>query len=168
MNHSIFGSLSPKFTYDLGGTTETTVMIDYWIPTKDEAEDNRDIYQESELEADRAIIDRGNFWTFEGRINLYKYGSLSLIRSKFEQIYKFNKKKVVLWKHRDREPFKDLQGNNILWYLKITPANLYTLDYRDILILSFKSLKEINFSDNSVIIAQPGEVVMTDTINVGV
>jgi hypothetical protein len=168
MNNSIFGNLAPKFVLNPGGSNETTVMIDYWSPTKDEPEEDRDLIQESELEADRAIIDRGSFWSFEGRVNLYKYGSLSLIRSKFEEIYKFNKKKVVLWKHRDREPFKDLEGNNILWYLKITPANLYTLDYRDILMLSFKSLKEINFSDNSVIISQPGEVVMADTINVGV
>jgi hypothetical protein len=167
IQRSIFGSMSPKFAFDLGGANETTVQVNYWVPITDEPMDDRDIIQDSELEADREIIDRGNFWLFEGRVNLYKYNSLSLIRSKFEEIYQFNKKKVVLWKHSDRQPYKDAAGNNVLWYLKVTPKNLYTLDYRDILILSFRSLKEVNHSDSSTIIPQPTEIIMTNEYQVG-
>lgn len=166
MNESIFGSTAPKFVFDLGGSNEKTVILDYWVPITDEPDDDRDILQESELEADRDILNRGNFWTFEGRVNLYKYKIPNLIRSKFEEIYQYNKKKVVLWKHRDGIQFKDKDGNNILWYVNVTPKNLYTLDYRDILFIKFRSLKEVNYSDNSTIIIQPSEIqiVMTDFI----
>jgi hypothetical protein len=164
---SIFGNMSPKFVYDLGGPNQYSVQLNYWVPTADEPTDDRDIIQDSELEADREIIDRGNFWLFEGRVNLYMYGSLVNIRSKFEEIYQFHKKKVVLWKHKDKEPYKDKNGNNVLWYLKVVPKNLYTLDYRDVLLLSFRSLKEVNHSNNSVIIPQPTEIIITDEINVG-
>jgi hypothetical protein len=167
MHRSIFGSIAPKFVYDLGGTNETEVIINYWVPTADEPDGDRDIIHEAEIEADREIIDRGNFWTFEGRVNLYKYGSPILIRSKFEEIYQFNKKKVVLWKHGDGEPFKDMLGNNVLWYMKVTPKNFYTLDYRDILFINFRSLKEIDFSDGSTIIPQPTEIIMTDIYKAG-
>lgn len=164
MKESMFGSTAPKFVFDLGGSNEKTVILDYWVPITDEPDSDRDLIQESELEADREIINRGNFWVFEGRINLYKYDSISFIRSKFEEIYQFNKKKVVLWKHRDGVQYKDKDGNNILWYLTVTPKNLYTLDYRDLLILKFRSLKEVNYSDGSTVVTQPSEIIMTDFI----
>lgn len=161
MNQSIFGSAAPKFVYDLGGENETIVLLNYWVTTIDEP-DSRELVHESEIEPDRDIIDRGDFWIYEGRINLYKYSSMTFIRSKFEEIYQFNKKKVTLFRHQDGEPFKDASGNNLLFYMKVTPTFLTTLDFRDILIVNFRSLGAVNHSDGSEILTQPSEIVATD------
>jgi len=161
MKESIFGSAAPKFVFDLGGENEATVILNYWVTTIDEP-DSREIVHESEIEADRDFIDRGDFWVYEGRVNLHKYSSMAFIRSKFEEINQFNKKKVTLWRHQDGEPFKDSNGNNLLFYMKITPTFLTTLDFRDILIINFRSLGAIDHSDGSDILIQPNEIVATD------
>lgn len=161
MNKSIFGEQAPKFVYNLGSLNQTEVLLDYWLPLRDEPEE-REIVNESSLESVRTIIDRGDFWTYEGRINLFKYESITAIRSKFEEIYQFNKKAVTLWKHRDGQPFKDKNGNNVLFYMKVIPKNLQTLDYKDILMVSFRSLKGIYFSNGTPIVPQLSEIIMSD------
>lgn len=139
MNRSIFGSAPPKFVYDYEGENEVSIDLDYWITTTDELED-KELIQESELEADREIISRGSYHVFEGRLNLYKYGSLVYAQNKFDTIRQYNNKKVALWKHRDGQPFKDGEGNIVLYHLRVIAKNLTSLDYRDVLFLKFRSL----------------------------
>ena len=164
VTESIFGSLSPKFVYDLGGANEATVFIHYWVPTKDEPETRKEIIHDSELEADRNIIPLGDYWAFEGYINLLKYPDLASRRSKFEEIYAYNKKVVTLWKHRDGQPFKDSAGNNVLFYLNATPKNFGTLDYRDVLILQFRSLTEVYFSNGAPTIPLISEIIINKNL----
>ncbi len=163
MSESIFGYRPPKFVYDSGGENETTVELDYWKLSNNGPE-NSEYIQESELEANREIIDRGEYWSFEGSVHLFKYQTMSAIRSKFEEIYQFNKKKVILWRYRDGQPFKDKSGNNVLFYMTVTPKHLTTMDYRDVLVISFRSLKGVDFSDSSSIIPQISEIVMSNDL----
>lgn len=162
MNNSIFGAGAPKFVHDLGGENEATVLLDHWIQTNDGL-DTKEKQIESELEASRDYIVLGDFLQIEGRVNLYAFGALTAIRSKFEEIYQFNNTDVVLYKHRDGQPFKDSSGNNVLFRMHVTPKNLTTLDYRDILIINFRSLTAVDYSESSAVLPQLSEIVMSNT-----
>ena len=159
MYESIFGVESPKIVFDLGGPGEVTVILNHWVPLIDEP-DERIVVQESELDSDREFLPRSEYLKFAGKVLLFKYGNLTLIRSKFEEIYQFKYKKVVLWKHRDGEPYKDADGNPILFFVKATPQNLSTLIYKDVLYLEFLSTKGVDYSDSSIVIPQANEIVM--------
>lgn len=140
--------------------TEQEVFLDYWITINEET-DVRNILHESELEADRFIIPRGEYLEIEGRINLFKYEDMDSRKSKFSEIYEFKNKKVSLWKFRDGDPFKDENGNEVLFYIEsVISKNLTTLDYRDVLFLKFRSLKGIDYPNSFPIIAPLEEIVM--------
>lgn len=155
MNNSIFGSAAPKV--QLGSTT---VILNYWVPSS-ESHEPKEVIVESELSAYRRILDHGDYLTFEGTINLLKYGSLSDIRAKFEEIYALNKQNVYLWKHSDGQPYKDRNGDNVLFYMKVTPRNLQSLDYRDLLFISLRSLAEVDYSDSSIIKPIVSDIIMS-------
>lgn len=141
--------------------TEMSVILDYWVPLKEEP-DIRNVAQESELEADRFIIPRGEYLEIEGRINLFKYADDATRRSKFTQINQYKNKNVVFWKHRDGESYKDGSGNEVLFYLEsVIPKNLTTLDYRDVLYLKFVSLKEVVYATWGII-PQLEEIIMSN------
>ncbi|MGE5353920.1 MAG: hypothetical protein ACM3P0_17670 [Acidobacteriota bacterium] len=161
MNKSIWGSAAPKFIYDMGGANETEVLLDRWITIEDEPE-AKEVILESELEADRDISHKGSYWTFSGKLYLFKYNDPL---SKFNEVYQFLNQKVVLYKHRDGEPFKDKDGNNALFFIEeITPKNMTTLDYRDVLIIKFISLKAISFANSTPIKPQLSEITMSKNL----
>jgi len=160
MYKGIFGELAPKFVYDLGGENEQTVNLSFWEDSKDEPEERELVHEGEGKPALRIIKDLGDYWEFEGLIHLFMYGSLTEQRSKFEEIWQFNKKNVCLWRHRDGEPFKDSEGNNALFYLKVTAMHRDKLDYRDLLLLNFRSLGEVEPSDGSVIAPTIDEILM--------
>jgi len=161
IDRSIFGTTGPKFVYDLGGVNEATVQINHWVPQDDEP-DIKEIVQESELQADREYIDLGEYRSFTGLVLLCKYESLATARSKFEEIYQYRKKKVILYKHSDGQPYKDSGGNNVLFYLRqVSPRNFQTLDYKDVLFLEFKATGEVDFSDSSPIVTPLSEIIMS-------
>jgi hypothetical protein len=164
MNRSIFGSAPPKFVYDYEGENEVSIDLDYWITTKDEVED-KELIQESELEADREIISRGSYLLFEGRINLHKYlqkYGMVYTQNKFESIIQFNNKKVALWKHRDGQAFKDGEGNIVLFHLRVIPKNLTALDYRDVLFLKFRSLSGASQAQEFIPIPSINQIRMNE------
>ncbi len=164
ITESIFGSSGPKFAYDLGGPSEATVILGHWVPGKNEQDGEKVLIHESELESDRDFIDLGGgYWVYDGFVYLMKYVDPILIRSKFEEINQYNRKKVVLWQHRDGDPFKDSLGNNMLFYMNCYPRNFGTLDYRDLLYIQFRSCKAVDFSNGSTIITQPAEIIITDS-----
>ena len=162
MNQSIFGSSAPKFVFDLGGGSEATVNLDYWVPIKEDP-DTRNIKQESELEADRIILPRGEYLEIEGRVNLYKYADVASRQSKFAEIYQYKNLNVSFWKHRDGSAYMDENGDEVLFYLEsVIPRNLTTLDYRDVLYLRFLSLKGIDYPNSFTIIPTLEEIVMSN------
>lgn len=164
INESIFGSSGPKIVYDLGGPNEKTVLLGHWVPGKDELDSEKVLIHESELETDRDFIDLGGgYWVYDGFMYLFKYNDPFLIRSKFEEINQFNRKKVVLYKHLDGDPFKDSLGNNVLFYMNCYPKNYQTLDYRDLLYIQFRSCRNVEFSNGSAILPQLNEIIINDT-----
>jgi hypothetical protein len=147
--------------------TEMTVMLDYWVPLREEP-DVRKSFQESELEADRFIISRGEYLEIEGRINLFKYPNDAARQSKFTQINQYKNKNVVFWKHRDGEAYKDINGAKVLFYIEhVIPKNLTTLDYRDVLYLKFVSLKEVVYPGWEII-PQIEEIIVDDSFVVNI
>lgn len=154
---SIFGNGAPKFVANFGLTDEATVLLDYWVTDKNEMQSKETII-ESELTAERVILPRGEYLNFSGTINLFKYGTMPAIRSKFEEIYQYNKTEVVLFAHRDGVAFKDSDGNEVLFFLNITPKYLASTDFRDLLIIEFRSLTAVDFSNSSTIIPTLSEI----------
>lgn len=128
--------------------TEIFINLDYWVPLAEDA-DTRNVKQESELEADRIILPRGEYLEIFGMINLFKYADMDTRQRIFQEIYEFKNKNVSFWKHRDGSPYKDEDGNEVLFYLEsVVPKNLNTLDYRDVIFLRFLSLKGIDYPNS--------------------
>jgi hypothetical protein len=141
--------------------TEFTVMLGQFVPTEDGPEGSRAVVIESELETDRTFITRGGqFWKYSGKELLFKYLDETLIRSKFEEIYQFNEKKVYLYKYKDGYPYNGFDGNPVKFFLECYPANIENLDFHDLLYLTFSSEKGIDFSNNSTLVIQPSEVII--------
>lgn len=148
--------------------TEITVNLDYWVPLSEDA-DTRNVKQESELEADRIILPRGEYLEIFGKINLFKYADIASIQSKYQEIYEFKNKNVSFWKHRDGSAYKDEDGNEVLFYLEsVVPKNINTLDYRDVLFLRFLSLKGIDYPNSFTIIPVLEEIIMDSGIVVDI
>lgn len=165
---SIFGVAGPKFVYDHGGPGEVTVLIDYWTTTKSEP-DTSYVEQISELDLETDLIKRGTHFVFEGYTRLYKYGlpeplNMSSIQAKYDEIVQYHGMKVSLWRHRDGEQFRK-GSNDVLFYLTETiPFNLKTPDFKDALILKFRSAGSIDSSLGAAPIIQPNEIIMTSKL----
>lgn len=142
--------------------TEITVNLDYWVTLSEEA-DTRNVKQESELEADRIILPRGEYLEIFGKVNLFKYADMASRQSKYQEIYEFKTKNVAFWKHRDGSAYKDENGSEVLFYLEsVIPKNITTLDYRDVLFLKFLSLKGIDYPNSFTIIPTLDEILMSN------
>ncbi len=141
--------------------SEYTVSLNNWVDMQSEPDGDTTLTIESQLQVDRDFIDRGgDFLIYSGRVLLFNYDNVTLARSKFEEIYMFNKKKVYLYKHRDGSVYKDYDGNNVQFYMTVIAKNFDTLDYRDLLFVTFRSLKAVNLSNDSAILIQPDEIFM--------
>lgn len=137
----VFGEKPPKFIYDLGGLNEQEVKLEHWVEI-DFDYDSRYIIHDSQLEADRDFLPRGEFLDITGKLYLFKYPDK---KAKLEELYQFRKKKVILYPHWDGDPYKDSAGNAIEFYIDyIIPRNLGTLDFRDVVYIRFLSLKEVD------------------------
>lgn len=127
--------------------TGTTVLFNHWITSKDTTEDSRAIVNSSELSDDRQIFDLGgDFWEFFGKELIFKYADLSTQKAKFLEIYSHNHQLVILYKHQDGNYYEDSNGDPILFYVDCIPSTFDESDlddYRDVLKVSFKSLKSI-------------------------
>jgi len=139
---------------------EQTILVDYAIIGEPEYE-VEEVIHKSELEADRDVLDRGEFINLQIKVLLFKYSTDALRRSKYEEIKQYHKKKVYLWKHRDGSAYMDSTGNAVQFYLRVEEKNLTTLDYRDVLILDFRALKGIDLTDGTSIVVQPSEIIMS-------
>lgn len=163
--------------------TEMTVNLDYWVPLAEEA-DIRNVALESELVADRDILDRGEYFEFYGRLNLYKYGveeviegakgdaptmEMETIRAKFQEVYHYRKRKVTLFKHIDGHPYRDSNGDEVLFYIEsIILKNIAPLDYRDVLYIRFLSLTEVDLDQLTLgleLVTESGENITDESGN---
>lgn len=162
MYNSIFGDQAPKFIANFGLTNETVIILNHWVTDKSEA-DPKEVVLESELTADRVIIDKGDYWIFSGTVYLFKWSTKTERREKFEQIYQFNKQDVVLYQHTDGAPFVDASGNEVLFHMTVRPKSLSSLK-KDILIIEFRSLSAVDFSNGLPIVKSISEIGMAKDI----
>jgi hypothetical protein len=163
MQDSIFGINPPKFKR---GTT--TVMINYWVTTKDEPESfvirhQSDINKHREYDyfTSSAIEDH---WVFEGIINLGKY---TYPASKYNEINAHKRQLVQLWRHADGDYFKNTAGSTVYFLLKeIIPFCFDKPGFPDRLLLKFESQDFVDVSKAlpTGIIPQPEEIVVDDSI----
>lgn len=154
----IFGTAAPKFVYDPEGTP-ATVYLDYVVILKDEPEIDL-IENKSVINGHREFDYQGKHWIYEIRVHLCKYSNP---RSKYEEIKQYEGDEVVLYRHRDADPFRDGSSNDVLFVItKIQEAYFDTTDYKDILIIRFESKDYVDPSDGSVIVPQLEEIIMSN------
>lgn len=140
--------------------TEMTVLLDYVVVDKDEAEDRSGFY-ESVITNHREKDSRGEHWVFSVILNLWKYGSEAAIKSKLDEIYQYRNSDLTLYRHRDSDPFKDAAGNDVLFFIdEIRPFYMERIAFRDRLLVTFRSKDPVDFTQNVTITLQANEVIM--------
>ena len=138
-------------TYD----AEVSVSLSKIVIIKDEPV-VRQVIQESEITGHREYVRRGDHWNFELRMNLFKYSDP---RSKYEELYQYLHKKVSLYRHNDGTPFMQSDGTDALFIFDAMLSRyLTTVNYEDLLILTFKSLDFVDLSDDSIVTKSLSEI----------
>lgn len=141
----LFGEASPKF---ISGGTE--VLLDYAQPIVDEPE--WDVLEEEssyESSGERVFYNKGYHWVYECIINLHRYDDPE---AKFLEIYPYLGAEVTLYRHRDKDPVQDSDGNVVLFFIEeIIPMYLdgAEWDLRDRLLIRFKSLYYVDISKST-------------------
>lgn len=167
LKDSIWGINPPKFKRG-----STTVMINYWITTKDEPESMM-ITHESDINKHReydyfTVNPIEDHWLFEGIINLGKY---TYPASKYNEINAHKRQLVQLWRHADGDYFKNTNGDTILFLLKdIIPFRFEKPGFPDRLLLKFESQDFVDISKGipAGIIPQPEEIMVDDSFIVNI
>lgn len=133
----IHGILAPKIIT----SGAVTINLDYVEVIKDEYE-FINTKKKSRVEGKRTIINRGYHHNFHLRMHLYKHGSNA--HDKYFELVGIIGDTVTLYRHRDGNPCKDPDGNNAEYvFIELIPYFITTSDYKDGLILKFKSAEKI-------------------------
>ena len=147
----ITGISSPKFIYDLGGANEATVSLEYSVITENAPEPK--LYEHvSVVNGHREIENVGRHWNFELRIHLFKYSDPL---SKLNQIRAYEGKDVTLYAHGDGPKF-----NQLFILASVEEAYWDTPDYKDVLILKFRSKDYTSPEYASISTPQLSEIVI--------
>ncbi|MDY0082852.1 MAG: hypothetical protein RBR74_06705 [Ignavibacteriaceae bacterium] len=140
----IFGVNAPQFIYDPTGVNET-VLLDYIIPLRDEAEQEILIHQ-SIFTGHREFIQKGFHWIYECKLHLFKYDNPLL---KYEELKQYEGLLVRFYRHRDGDYLKDSTGAEVEMFLESVDESYYqTTDYKDLLLLKFKSSNYVDLAKN--------------------
>lgn len=126
-----FGTSAPKFT--IGGLTvllnKARVLADYPSYTY--------LEQQSILNGYINHIHEGYHWIYIVRIFIYKERE-SIAKS--NELMSHLGKDVYLFRHREAFPFRDKNGDDLLFRIQeVTPSNFNTPDFKDIIDIKFKS-----------------------------
>ena len=160
---AMLGTGSPKWVFDRGGGSEFTILFDYIY---DHNFEPKTIYveHESELDIERDFILKGSHWTFDFKMNLYKYSDdLSVVLAKHDEINDYKGQKGTLWMHRDGSQFKKSDGSDALFVLKeIIPFYRETRRYKDALYIKFESCSPVDLGQGSSSSYQLANIVMSN------
>jgi len=165
------GTGEPKFVYDHGGGGEVTVLL-----SNIEYLENKPIFKyiehESEIDLDRKFEKRGQHRLVRFKMHVYKYGmpepiDMDLVKAKFDEIIAYNKSGdlVSLWLHRDGDQFKQANwatvADDALFILhSYQEIYLKTADYKDGLILEFRSVNPVDPTLGVSGAIQASEIIM--------
>lgn len=148
----IFGSGKPKFV--LGVTDH---LLDYSMVTGEFLPE--EIEQVSVINGHREFIVKGDYAEFEVLVHLHKYANP---RAKFEELYACRGADVVFYPHREGEPLKDGNGNNVLFHISaMVPGYLQNIVNYDILSIRFRSKDFVDLSNNVVYGTPVEEIIMS-------
>lgn len=153
----IFGVSAPKFVFDRGGGSETTVLLDFATIVRDEPEVET-IRHQSRLDGKRVYIPKGKHWLFDVRLNLYKYGDPA---AKYDDLKAYENELVTLWRHRDGEQFKKAGGADCLFQIvEVTAFALENVEYRDAVLIRFESSEFVHEAGSTVITPQVTDITV--------
>lgn len=142
---SIFGIQSPKFIT----TADETVLLENSQYDYNDIS-NRFIRHESIINKKITYSDYGDHWYFGITLNLFKYAdpelsegeNYILMKDKFTEINNNLNASVLLYPHKDGQPFIDNYGNNVYWkLLSVFPIWIYSPKFPDRLKIKFETLK---------------------------
>jgi hypothetical protein len=155
----LFGSQAPKIIFDPAGEN-TTILLDYVVVLKDEPEDEILIHQ-SKFNGHREIELLGKYWTYTCKIHINKYSfavnGLTPME-KYLQLREAEGKVFRFYRHRDGDYLKDSAEAEVEMFLRSVSEGYYkTTDYKDLLILEFKSTKYVTLESSYFEEALPEE-----------
>lgn len=88
----------------------------------------------------------GDYSNFTVTLYLSKYDSPAI---KFNEIYAFNHTDVYFYPHSDGNPVRDSSNNNVVFHITDMKLNyLDTPDFKDVLVVTFKSKKYTNLANS--------------------
>jgi hypothetical protein len=141
----LWGTGSPKFV-GTGTPDSNTVTLDYAV-TDFLYIDPRFVEHVSVVDGQRNWIQVGNHSEFTVRLNVYKYTTSPTPKEKFQSIMTYLGQDVLFYPHSDGNPIKNSSSVNVNFTLvsvvrvdlpASAPFNT-TADYKDVLVLTFKS-----------------------------
>ena len=160
----IFGTRIPKFIDQSGNT----VSLEY-AKILEDAPSYRMVEQESVINNYINNIHLGVHWVFKVRIHLYKHGASAAITA-YNNLIQYLGTDVYLYPHSEGNTYKDSSGNDVLFRVQeVTPAYFETPDFKDIILMSFKSTKLVDLSEltlpNNTIFTRKQDMIfpMTDS-----
>jgi len=138
----IFGVQHPAFKV---GSTQ--IDLNYAVVMKDEPVWNVRT-QESEIDFQRSITVLNYYWIYKVKIFLYKYANPT---AKLNELMPYLFSEVNLLRHIEHTAIENSNGQPAKFVIeKITPIYLKTSDYKDGLIILFKSEEEIDITNNLI------------------
>jgi len=141
----ITGVQEPKFITQGG----TTVNLQYAKIIANEPE-YRTLEQESVLNNYINHIHLGVHWIFKVRIHLYKYAANAAITA-YNNLIQYLGDDVYLYPHKEGNTFVDSTGSDVLFRIQeVTPAYFDTPDFKDIILMTFKSSKLVDLSELTI------------------
>lgn len=144
----IFGITAPKFVID-PYNTNVDVLLDYVVIQKDKPEEDIVIHT-SIFTGHRSFIIKGKYWIVEMKMNLYKYTAAidSLTpQQKYKELKQYEGLEMRYYRHRGGDYLKDSTGAEVKMFLEsITESYYKTSDYKDLLLLKFRSTKYVDLT----------------------
>jgi hypothetical protein len=144
----IFGNEAPKFIYN-PAVINQTVLLNYIQVITDKPEPEEIIHQ-SIFTGHREFIILGHYYIYVCKLHLYKYTTAVdglTPQEKYDEIKQFEGNVVRFFRHSDGNYLKDSTGAEVEMFLQSIDESYYkTPDYKDLLLLKFKSTKYVDLT----------------------
>ena len=153
-----FGIGSPKFVWHKGLADEKTVSFDHVNVLKDEPEKDL-IYVQAEIGGSRKLWLQGKHWIYQIRMHLHQY---SEPWSKYTEVKAMEGEEGILYRHNDGPAFLDKDSNEALFFVEsIDESYLDDTTYKDLLIITFKSVEYVHLPRTATPRPQLSEIIMS-------
>jgi hypothetical protein len=141
----LWGTGSPKFV-GTGTPDSNTVTLDY-ANTDFTYVDPRTVEHESVADGQRNWIQVGSHSEFTVALNIYKYTTSPTPKEKLQTLMTYLGQDVLFYPHADGNPIKDSSSVNVNFTvvsinrIDVPTSDGTTSDYKDIIVITFKSKK---------------------------